>query len=297
VVAGVEFYPVIGYTAVMSEAQKSSPFYQILQDYADWSSQVLRAVFYPEKVLKTSVKAPASLGGRLQDLSHAGQVAQSVIEDIVERQKTLHAQVDFMLAADSKPDLETFDTFLNCYEDFTERIARFDIDSVLSDFGVDTITGLRSATVIISDLERELERRARRGHPFSIVLCQIDRPDPDNISGQVEASAKAIKACMRNFDDAYLSGKSEILVSLKQTDNAGALRFVERLKEELNKEHADFTMSFCAAEPMPGDDLRGLINNVRSDLQEIAASGEGAGEYEEISSLQRFIKSLKPAKQ
>jgi GGDEF domain-containing protein len=181
---------------------------------------------------------------------------------------------------------------LNFYEDFTERIARFDIDSVLSDFGVDTITGLRSATVIISDLERELERRARRGHPFSIVLCQIDKPDAGKLAGHIEMSARAIKSCMRNFDDAYLSGKNEILVSLKQTDNAGALRFVERLKEELSNEQADFTMSFCAAEPMPGDDLRGLINNVRTDLQEIAASGEGAGEYEEISSLQRFIKSM-----
>ena len=291
-VAGVEFSPVLVYTVTMSEVQKSSPFNQILQDYADWSSQILRAVFYPEKILKTAIKAPVSLRGRLQDLADAGQVAQSVIEDIVERQRDLHAHVEKMLATNSKPELESFDTFLNYYEDFTERIARFDIDSVLSDFGVDIITGLRSATVIIPDLERELERRARRGHPFSIVLCQIDKPDASRLAAQIEKSARAIKTCMRNFDDAYLSGKNEILVSLKQTDNAGALRFVERLKEELNNEQADFTMSFCAAEPMPGDDLRGLINNVRSDLQEIASSGEGAGEYEEISSLQRFIKTI-----
>ncbi len=281
----------------MSEVHKSSEFYQILQDYAEWSSQVLRATFYPEKILRQDIQPPAGLREKLEQLANADQLAQPTIPDVLARQTELLAHADKMLASKTKPELEVFDAFLGLYEDFIERLARFDIDSVLSDFGVDNVTGLRSANVMIPDLERELERRARRGHPFSIVLCQVDRPVQADLIENLKLAATVLKICMRSFDDAYMSGKNEMLVSLKQTDNAGALRFVERLKYVLTEKGATFTMSFCAAEPMPGDDLASLIANVRSDLKELASSGAGeAGEYEEISPLQRFIKTISPSK-
>lgn len=272
-------------------------FYQILQDYADWSSQVIRAAFYPEKILRNTIRPPASLRAKLEDLSQSKQISQGVIDEFISHQSDLHKHVEKMLSSPERPPIEEFDMFLQLYEDFNERLSRFDVDSMLSDFGLDSSTGLRSANVIIQDLERELERRARRGHAFSIVVCQVDRPNADRLPQDLKIAAKAAKICMRSFDDAYLSGRNEILFSLKQTDNAGALRFVERLKESLQKEGAEFTMSFCAAEPMPGDDLNSLIANVRADLKEMAAQGAGeAGEYEEISPLQRFVKSITPSK-
>lgn len=281
----------------MSDVHKSSQFYQILQDYAEWSSQVLRAAFYPEKILRQEIQPPEGLKEKLEQLANADQLAQPTIPDVLARQAELLSHADQMLARKVKPELETFDTFLRLYEDFIERLARFDIDSVLSDFGVDNSTGLRSANVMVQDLERELERRARRGHPFSIVLCQIDKPVDADLPEQIKLAAVVLKICMRSFDDAYLSGKNEMLVSLKQTDNAGALRFVERLKYVLTEKGGTFTMSFCAAEPMPGDDLKALIANVRADLKELASAGAGeAGEYEEISPLQRFIKTISPSK-
>ncbi len=161
-----------------SENQKSSEFYDILHHYAEWQSQVLRAVFYPEKIVRQDITAPEGLEEKLRALIQGDdEAANSVVDETLSRQAELHAAADAMFSVSEKPDLATFETFLNLYESFTQRVARFDIDSVLSDHGIDNATGLRTANVIIPDLERELERRARRGHPFSIVLAQVDKPD------------------------------------------------------------------------------------------------------------------------
>lgn len=278
----------------MSDLQKSFLFHSVLQDYADWSSQVIRAAFYPEQVMKTTISTPKTIRTRLEELAQTRPtMSEATIEDVISQQDTLHAHAEKMLAGAARPDLETFDAFLHLYEEFSQRLDRYDIDSLLSDFGVDAGTGLRSAKIIIPDLERELERRARRGQAFSVVLGQIDAPDKIRLAEQLSVVAKAMRKCLRSFDDAYLSGPHEVLVSLKQTDNPGALRFVERLKSALQREDADFTMSFCIAEPMPGDDLNVLISNIRADLKGVAAESKGeAVEYEEISPLQRYVKSL-----
>ena len=280
---------------MLSDANKSTLFAQVLDDYNDWFLQVVRAAFYPERILKNSIKVPAHIYDQLNQLVNKDQIAQSVVDEVMTIQRDLFGQADQLLGKGEKPDIQTFDTFIQVYESFIQRLERLDLDSMISNFGLDALTGLRSSTVMVKDLERELERRARRGHAFSIVLGAVDDPDPAKLSERLKIAAKCLRKCMRSFDDAYLSGKNELLVSLKQTDNAGALRFVERLKSELDEINADFTMSFCAAEPMPGDDLEILIRNVRDDLRELSSMGRGeAAEYEEISPLQRYIKSMNP---
>lgn len=277
---------------MVAEAQQSSIFYQTLQDYSDWFAQVIRAAFYPDQVIRNTLTAPQSLSHKLEEMVHDGRLARAVIEEVLDRQKDLHAHAQSMLASSDRPPLKVFDEFLRLYEDFHDRLERFDIDSLLSDFGLDASTGLRSTIVMMADLERELERRARRGHPFSIVMCQIDNPQAETLADNIQSAAKAFKLCMRSFDDAYLSARNEMLICLKQTDNAGALRFVERLKYTLANQKVKFTMSYCAAEPMPGEDMPALISNVRADLKTIASSGKGeSGEYDEISPLQRFVKN------
>lgn len=272
----------------MSEAKtaSSSLLKKILQDYSDWSSQVIRAIFYPEKILRASIINPTRL--------KSDNPGQAHINDLVMLQKDLHDAADAMLDLGGKrPDFDSFDKFLHLYENFTERVERLEIDSVLSNFGVDVDTGLRSAHVIVADLERELDRRARRGQAFSIILSQIDDVKSETYEAQLKIAAAAIKSCMRSFDDAYLSGPNEVLVSLKQTDNAGAMRFVDRLKSVLVKKEADFTMSFCVVEPMPGEDVETLLANVRNDLRSIAKERAGdAVEFEDISPLQRFINKV-----
>jgi GGDEF domain-containing protein len=277
----------------MSNPQNASFFKEILQDYSDWSSQVILAAFYPEKILMNSVEAPASLFNSLDELIKRNVLSEAQVEDIAQIQTELHeATAAIVDLKGEKPDFETFNKFLRLFEAFIERLERLQLDSVLSNFGVDVETGLRSASVIKTELERELERRARRGQPFSVVMCLIDRATDASLPEQMKVVSAALKMCMRSFDDAYLSGKNEILISLKQTENEGALKFVERLKNALGRLKANFTMSFCVAEPEPGENVETLLMHIRGDLHDIAKERAGdAAEFEDISPLQRFIKN------
>ncbi len=277
----------------MSDPQNSSHLKEILQDYADWSSQVILAAFYPEKILMNSVEAPQPLQNSLGDLLDRGSLSEAQIADLSEIQKELHAAAAQTLDhKGAKPEFDTFDKFLRIFESFVERLERLQLDSVLSNFGVDVETGLRSANVIKAELERELERRARRGQPFSVVMCLIDRATDETLPEQMKTVSAALKMCMRSFDDAYLSGKNEILISLKQTENEGALKFVERLKNALTRLKATFSMSFCVAEPEAGENVDTLLSHIRGDLSDIAKERAGeAAEFEDISPLQRFIKN------
>ncbi len=277
----------------MSDPQHSSLFREILQDYADWSSQVILAAFYPEKVLMNSVEAPQSLHNSLSEVFDKGSLNDAQIDDLAEIQKELHVSaVSILEHKGIKPEFDAFDKFLRLFETFVERLERLQLDSVLSNFGVDVETGLRSASVIKVELERELERRARRGQPFSVVMCLIDRATEATLPEQMKVVSAALKMCMRSFDDAYLSGKNEILISLKQTENEGALKFVERLKNALGRLKATFSMSFCVAEPEPGENVDTLLSHIRGDLKDIAKERAGeAAEFEDISPLQRFIKN------
>lgn len=275
----------------MSEAKNSLIFHAVLQDYSGWEHQILRATLYPDQ--KIEVRMPDSLENLLDEVGKSREFPEETSREILQAQRELHALASAMLQNGERPDLETFDRFLHSYEEFTTRLDRIDMDGMLEDFGVDPSTGLRSARVMYADLDREMERRARRGQAFALVLTQIDKPDHKAVAAQLKILAKALRRCLRSFDDAYLSGTHEVLISLKQTDTHGALRFVERLKEALLREQADFTLTSCVAEPTPGDDLRALVANIRADLQGVAKQGAGETvEHEEMSPLQRYIKSL-----
>jgi diguanylate cyclase len=263
----------------------------LLDDYPAWFSQVLRGVFYKEN---EAISADASKIVFPPLISEMPQKPPA-LDLLTKGQEDLHKLARAVLALPAKPDLLMLDHFLQSYEGVVANLQRLEVDSTLSGFGIDRLTGLRSATAMIADLERELERRARRGQPFAIVLCRIDQMSEENKNVRLQKAAEALKICIRNFDDAYVSGENEFLASLKHSDAAGGLKFIERLKKTLERIEADFTMSYCSAEPMPGDNLQDLISNVRLDLLDIAGKSHGgeAVKYEDVSPLQRYVHSLK----
>ena len=68
----------------------------------------------------------------------------------------------------------------------------------------------------------------------------------------------------------------------------------EGLKVQDEGKEFPITMSFCIAEPVPGDDVNVLIANMRQDLDRYEDDGDGntALEYIELSPLKRFIDSM-----
>jgi GGDEF domain-containing protein len=158
---------------------------------------------------------------------------------------------------------------------------------------------------MMKDLEREMERRSRRGKPFSLALVRIDRYDEIREMQNVDEHARLlmtlanmIRKCLRSFDDAYRSGEGEFIMSLKHADISGGTAALNRLRRLLEEEKIVIGVAFplslsgCVAEPMPGDDLSLLLGNMRHDLGRYGEHGGAALEYHEISPLQRFVEDI-----
>lgn len=283
----------LGYTGKMiQETQSTTSFSHLAEEYGVWYAQTVRAIFYPQDTAQKP--STPTLVDALPDI-HDRIKKSGVIERLKVSQESLHDMADKMLSAGGVPVVATFDSFWQTYEGFSSQLRRVEKDMVLSDFGIDMQTGLRSATVMMTELARELERRSRKGQPFSVAMLRIDDPVLRGDEKTLGFVARAVQKTIRTFDDAYISGDGEFLISLKHSDAAGGLRFVTRFKDALgNGEEVNFTVSSCVAEPLPGDELDDLLKNVRADLEDIASQARGAtGQHEEISPLNRFLQSLK----
>ncbi len=259
-------------------------------EYAAWFSQVLRAVFY--RGYAVPFEKPA-LVDTVQEIKNKIK-NETLLSRLVEEQNSLHQIADEMMSGEKMPPIEEFDIFWQTYEGFSTHLKRLDRDTVLSDFGLDMQTGLRSEAVMIPELEKELERRSRRGQPFSVAVLRIDNKEDRGKDTAIQSVSKAVLKTIRSFDDAYFVGNGEFVISLKHSDSNGGLRFVTRFNQALKEDDTtDFTVSSCVAEPLPGDEIHVLLKNVRADLDHICELGHGgAGQYEEVSPLNRFLQTL-----
>lgn len=222
-------------------------------------------------------------------------LGQEVPDRVRDLQRKLHETASSVLAGEGVPPHDDLETLFGIFEKLQSDLQRLDHGYVLADLGVDELTGLRLYDVLVTDLERELERRTRRGQPFCFVISCIDDPvarrDPDNLI----LAAACIQKTIRTFDDAYVISEGEFLSSLKHSDSNGGLRFITRLNDVLAAEGIhQFTLSSVVAEPMPGDNIRKMIQDVRGYLNELFRKGQknASGHYEEVSPLNKFIQSL-----
>jgi diguanylate cyclase len=277
----------------MTQNTTLEPVSLIIEDYNGWFSHIIKSSFYrPENL--PDIVVPDSFTVWVDNIRAQKKVDSNLIDRLVQTHQYLIESGQKLVASRGTPDQKIFDFFIQCHEDFISRLVRLEIDSLLAASGIDQLTGFRTESVLIADLERELERRARRGNPFSICLTRIDgNYNADELVPLIAIATKAIQTCMRNFDDAYRLKANEFLVSLKHADTKGGIKFIERLNEELKNLSASFTMSSCIAEPIPGDDLSEMVKNIRMDLDKISLGGGGdVGQYEDVSPLQRFVKTM-----
>jgi hypothetical protein len=115
----------------------------------------------------------------------------------------------------------------------------------------------------------------------------------------VKTVAELVKKCMRSFDDAYHFNGTFVL-SLKQTGTSGGVRALKRLKADLDKSRATYSvqgvkheisLSSCIGEPNEAEDVTAFIENLKKDLNLYQTDKGGAVvEYTELSPLQRFIR-------
>lgn len=282
----------------------------VIGDQTEWFDALVQNLFYFEmkgKVL--AVEKPVSFADWVKNTRQDGIVQEELLEKLAAMHKDMMKAADKLLIdvkeVKVKPDFEAFQTFVNIYEEFMQRLRRLERDFLLDGTGYDPFTGLRSPKVLFQDIERELHRLSRRGKHFCIAFGRIDETERMEQSYSeaernvfVKSIADIIKLSVRSFDDAYYMGNYEFVLCLKQADMAGGVSALDRLRKELERRNiqvklgADvvpLSMSCCIAQPVQGDDIRELLKNLKSDLKNSNRHPDSVLEYYEISPLQRFV--------
>lgn len=285
----------------------------VLDEHGEWLGRIMRQIFYPETNQNPdTLAAPESFQAWIALVTGQELIPLETLDQLHRMHmdmSTMAAQMVYDSAsAQYKPDIKKFDAFMTLYDEFVAHVRRLERDIALTDSGFDMLTGLRSRQMLMKDLEREMERRSRRGRPFCLALARIDHyaemkanlPQAD-YNTLIGAVGEIIKLCMRSFDDAYRLGDGEFLMCLKQADMAGGTAGLARLRKlleekapyyALNGQEMRLTMSSCVAEPQPGDNFENLMANMRIDLDRFGGDAETALEYLELSPLERFVSAL-----
>ncbi|MCB9991731.1 MAG: diguanylate cyclase [Rhodospirillales bacterium] len=281
----------------------------VIDEHGEWLGRATKRIFFAAKY-KGQDKLPVPI--RFQEWSREAEdydfIDPVTLQDLKKMYEELHITAtglaDKAMYTEDDVTYEEYDHFVSLYESFIQKLRRLEYDCALSDSGMDVDTGLRSPKAMELDITRELERRARRGNPFTLVLARINNYDELRSMMEIEQNkdvlqkvGKLIKKCIRSFDDAYRSSEGEFIMSLKHSEAAGGTAAVNRLRRFLmdedivikkGNEEIPLTMSYCVAEPVPGDTLEDLLENMRYDLDKWDG-GDTALEYHEQSPLSRYI--------
>lgn len=281
----------------------------ILDEFSEWYNDLLRHLFYPEEIERDLPGcASPNFEMWLKDAVISPYIEPEMLKKLDDLNRDLHILSDAMFrdARDNKtkPSGKSYDQLSTIYFALINNIRRVELDALLEDSGIDALTGLRSKHAMKADIERELERLARRGKPFSLALARIDLYDAlveehgrDHAREYTKVIAHLIKKSMRSFDDGYRLGNGEFILCLKQADVSGGVAALERLKKMLESKDIKFslhgrerylTMSCCIAAPFPGDNVDELISNLRKDMASAPKPANMLLEYHEMSDLQRF---------
>lgn len=285
----------------------------VIDEHAEWFCRATKRIFFPASFKnEEKLGAPESFRTWIRDSENHNFLEKVILDDLKKLFDELHIVARGLTektgyGAGEPVSLQEYDDFTSLYESFILKLRRLEYDCAMADSGLDIESGLRSRQAMKIDINRELERRSRRGGPFTLVLARID--DFENIKGRMDAGeykalidtlGRLIKRCIRSFDDAYRSDDNEFVMSLKQSVATGGTAAVNRLRSYLAEEKIalslpdgkkPLTMSYCVAEPVPGDSWPDLLNNMRQDLDKWDEGGDAALEYHEKSPLQRFIGS------
>lgn len=285
--------------------QGARPLTAVREEHTGWYGALVRHALYPEGPI--NVAPPRSFAEWLD--AHKDDPIYSA--ESVTRLKKIHddlheAGVNFA-AMPKEIALEAFDRFTVLFEEFLNRVTRLEQDALLENSGIDPLTGLRSRTVMIADLARELDRMARQGKPFSIAVAKIDDYEslvaqlrPEQMNTSLRRLAGLIQKSVRAFDDAYASTPGEFILCFKQAGVSGGFRALERLRKLLDDENIEaplkagplpFSLSCCVGEPMPGDNLTDFLNELRRDMKDSVREPGTVLKYHELAPVRRLVKA------
>ncbi|PZQ46547.1 MAG: hypothetical protein DI551_04895 [Micavibrio aeruginosavorus] len=277
----------------------------VLDEYVVWYGKLVKSYF---EGTPHQGEAPVVFG----DWLAKAKADQSIDELTAERLKRVHegmveAAKEFTSLYNSRenPPLKQYDELNRYYEEFIQLMRRLELDHATENSGFDEKTGLRSVKLMHDDVAREMERRARRGNPFSLALVKINgykeswQQDAEQHKVLIRKLSDKVKECLRSFDDAYYLGNEFFVLALKHADVHGSQAAVGRLNSAINGAQIPYpddsavqvSVSTVVSEPTQGDDFDVLLANMKKDLEGIETKGTVV-QYTDVSPLQRYIHSI-----
>lgn len=157
----------------------------------------------------------------------------------------------------------------------------------------DGLTHLFNSRHFYQELQVEIDRFNRYGHPLSLLLIDIDHfkqyndhhghLDGDKI---LKETARLIVSCMRKMDSAYRYGGEEFTVILPDTDCLSAIYVAQRTRETVEEkfrsapESEKITVSIGVTEYAAGDSLTEFIR--RADRAMYMAKESGRNQIAQL---------------
>ena len=142
---------------------------------------------------------------------------------------------------------------------------------------IDDLTQLYNSRHFYAQLEREIERSNRYGHPLTLLLLDLDNFKTFNDTyGHVEGDhvllriGQVIKRCLRETDSAYRYGGEEFTIMLPMTTSEEGIVNAKRIQTELRKEafspvlgqEVYMTVSIGLAQYKPKEEMKAFVKRV-----------------------------------
>lgn len=170
---------------------------------------------------------------------------QPVIDRLGIQHEQLHtmARLVLMKAPEGQPVArKDYDAVIAKYDELMQGLRRLERAFSVAASGLDPLTGLRSRTGLLEDLNRDYNRFSRSGKPFCLAIMDIDHFKAINDTHGHDAGDRVLASVadhisqgVRSFDDVYRLGGEEFLLCLKDADISVGHSVVDRLRAGLEK--------------------------------------------------------------
>jgi diguanylate cyclase (GGDEF)-like protein/PAS domain S-box-containing protein len=181
------------------------------------------------------------------------------------------------------------------FVDITERIqaenALLESEKKYRDLSIiDDLTQLYNSRHFYFELEKEVERSNRYGHPLTLLLLDLDKfKDFNDTYGHVQGDdvlsrlGHAIKRSLREIDSAYRYGGEEFTIILPMTTSKQGIVTAKRIQKEFRTENFSLvtdkevymTVSIGLAQYKSREEIKAFVHRVDQFMYKVKQYGRG----------------------
>ncbi len=279
-----------------------------MEEHIKWFGDIVRAVIFSQNADISIYELPNSL------LAWCEKEADNIglRNDLLEKLKYYHLELEIevkKIIENLNNGVELTPDSYNLIEQnlfsYIKELKKLQENTSGINVAIDPLTGLRSMSGMKNDIQKELDRRERKGSAFCVCEVEIDKVldlikiyDKNTMNVIYKKLAKLVLNVIRSFDDAYYLGEGRYLIMLKHIDILDACSVMDRMREEIagltidvegSFEPLHITASFGVVEPVPGDKIDEILLNLKNAVVEAKdLGGNQVVQWKERSSLQKY---------